>query len=62
MRNFGESAVILCSAAAGLLGWRQREFWCATPVELGACLGAQCAPDLVPDADTIAELQQRFPD
>jgi uncharacterized phage protein (TIGR02216 family) len=61
MERFGEAAARLCGAATMLLGWRPKEFWNATPAELALAIGSQASAD-GPDQETIAALQQRFPD
>ena len=61
-RSFGEAAAKLSAAASQLLGWRPDEFWNATPAELA--LAFQPPSDAVeaPNAKTIAQLRERFPD
>jgi hypothetical protein len=59
---FGDAAVRLCGTVASLLGWRPKELWECTPMELAAALSfAESAVD-GPNAETIHALRKRFPD
>jgi hypothetical protein len=62
MERFGEAATQLFGAASRLLGWRPEEFWEATPTELALALLPADAGSEPPDATTIKDLRQRFPD
>jgi hypothetical protein len=59
---FGEAAARLCGAASLLLGWRPKELWECTPMELAAALSFAGSAADAPDAETIDALRLRFPD
>lgn len=62
---FAEAAARLAGLAGAVLGWSPDAFWRATPAELAAVVavlaggGDRIDP---PDAATIAQLQEAFPD
>lgn len=46
--SFGKAALRLAAVAAEARGWRPREFWAATPLELATTLGLLDAAALAP--------------
>ena len=60
--RFGDAAARLCGTVGMLLGWRPRELWDCTPMELAAALSFGASTTDAPDAETIHALRQRFPD
>lgn len=57
------AAVRLAGMAGALLGWRPREFWNATPAELGAILNAMAGETAaVASAADLARLKEIYPD
>ena len=62
--TFADAAARLAGFAGAMLGWSPDAFWRATPAELAgvvrALAGDGAAPP--PDAQTIANLMEAFPD
>lgn len=63
--TFAEAAERLAGIAGVALGWSPDAFWAATPAELAALAGAlrgATATAAPPDAATLAQLKEAFPD
>jgi uncharacterized phage protein (TIGR02216 family) len=60
---FGESASRLAGFAGAFLHWAPDAFWRATPAELACVVRVLAGEDTVPpDAATIRQLMEAFPD
>jgi len=57
--TFGAAALRHFQLAAQLLGWRPREFWSATPAELGSALGPPQGGSATLDRSELNRMMER---